>query len=312
MSEAKISIIVPIYNVETELSRCVESILVQSYGCLEVILVDDGSTDGCPDKCDAFEKMDARIRVIHKSNGGLSSARNAGLRLATGDWVLYVDSDDYIVPDACERLLSIGEKCACDIVVGDAMREFGDGRELMAHASLNDGGCYPPNELIEKAVKACEWHAPACFNMYRRDFLIENDLYFVEGLLHEDMEMQPRVFLAAESIAYCAYPFYRYVDRPSSIMNASKINDRVEAMEGIYAEWKARFEKIEDLELRRVLNGHLAKCYLRSCCEFGRRIDVAGVTPSFIIANSLNAKELVKAITFAVAPSKYLNLGGGR
>lgn len=312
MDKAKISIIVPVYNVEAELPRCVESILAQSYGNLEIILVDDGSTDGCPVKCDAFERMDARIRVIHKPNGGLSSARNLGLRAAIGDWVLYVDSDDYIVPDACERLLSIGEGCACEIVVGDAVREFDDGQELMAHASLDNGRCYSPSELIEKAVKAGEWYAPACFNMYRRDFLIKKGLFFAEGLLHEDMEMQPRVFLAAENIAYCAYPFYRYVDRASSIMNASKTYNRVAAMEDIYAEWEARFEKVDDPKLRRALNGHLAKCYLHSCCEFECRIDVAGITPSFIIASSLNAKELLKAIVFAVAPFAYLKLGGDR
>lgn len=307
---SKISIIVPVYNVEHELSRCVDSILNQSYSNIEVILVDDGSTDRCPSICDAFVMKDRRVRVIHKPNGGLSSARNAGLREASGEWILYVDSDDYILNDSCERLIAVGVKYDCDIVSADAIREFNGGREYMVHGSLADGKCYPSRDFIIKTVKPCEWYAPAWLNLYKRSFLIENNLFFVEGLLHEDMEMQPRVFLAAKTVAYCAYPFYRYVDRASSIMNASKVDERVTAMEWIYSNWKSKFEAIEDGELARALNGHLAKCYLHSCCEFGHVLTVAGITNVYLLNSSLNAKEFIKAIFFAIVPSIYIKVGG--
>lgn len=312
MSKPIISVVVPVYNVEHELSRCVDSILVQSYANIEVILVDDGSTDGCPSLCDAYEKKDSRVRVIHKSNGGLSSARNAGLNCATGEWVLYVDSDDYILNDSCERLLAVGTKYDCDIVSADAVREFNGGQEYMVHGSLADGECYSSRDFIIKAVKPCEWYAPAWLNLYNRSFLIENNLFFVEGLLHEDLEMQPRVFLAAKTVAYCAYPFYRYVDRASSIMNASKVDERVTAVKWIYSNWKSKFEAIEDKELASALNGHLAKCYLHSCCELGFVLDVLGVDRFFLIRNSLNVKEFIKAVIFAVMPFAYLKLGGVR
>ena len=307
---SKISIIVPVYNVEHEPSRCVDSILNQSYTNIEVILVDDGSTDRCPSICDAFVMKDRRVRVIHKPNGGLSSARNAGLREASGEWILYVDSDDYILNDSCERLIAVGAKYDCDIVSADAIREFNGGREYMVHGSLADGKCYPSRDFIIKTVKPCEWYAPAWLNLYKRSFLIENNLFFVEGLLHEDMEMQPRVFLAAKTVAYCAYPFYRYVDRASSIMNASKVDERVTAMEWIYSNWKSKFEAIEDGELARALNGHLAKCYLHSCCEFGHVLTVAGITNVYLLNSSLNAKEFIKAIFFAIVPSIYIKVGG--
>lgn len=307
---SKISIIVPVYNVEHELSRCVDSILNQSYSNIEVILVDDGSTDRCPSICDAFVMKDRRVRVIHKPNGGLSSARNAGLREASGEWILYVDSDDYILNDSCERLIAVGAKYDCDIVSADAIREFNGGREYMVHGSLAEGKCYPSRDFIIKTVKPCEWYAPAWLNLYKRSFLIENNLFFVEGLLHEDMEMQPRVFLAAKTVAYCAYPFYRYVDRASSIMNASKVDERVTAMEWIYSNWKSKFEAIEDGELARALNGHLAKCYLHSCCEFGHVLTVAGITNVYLLNSSLNAKEFIKAIFFAIVPSIYIKVGG--
>lgn len=307
---SKISIIVPVYNVEHELSRCVDSILNQSYTNIEVILVDDGSTDRCPSICDAFVMKDRRVRVIHKPNGGLSSARNAGLREASGEWILYVDSDDYILNDSCERLIAVGAKYDCDIVSADAIREFNGGREYMVHGSLADGKCYPSRDFIIKTVKPCEWYAPAWLNLYKRSLLIENNLFFVEGLLREDMEMQPRVFLAAKTVAYCAYPFYRYVDRASSIMNASKVDERVTAMEWIYSNWKSKFEAIEDGELARALNGHLAKCYLHSCCEFGHVLTVAGITNVYLLNSSLNAKEFIKAIFFAIVPSIYIKVGG--
>ena len=307
---SKISIIVPVYNVEHELSRCVDSILNQSYTNIEVILVDDGSTDRCPSICDAFVMKDRRVRVIHKPNGGLSSARNAGLREASGEWILYVDSDDYILNDSCERLIAVGAKYDCDIVSADAIREFNGGREYMVHGSLADGKCYPSRDFIIKTVKPCEWYAPAWLNLYKRSFLIENNLFFVEGLLHEDMEMQPRVFLAAKTVAYCAYPFYRYVDLASSIINTSKVDERVTAMEWIYSNWKSKFEAIEDGELARALNGHLAKCYLHSCCEFGHVLTVAGITNVYLLNSSLNAKEFIKAIFFAIVPSIYIKVGG--
>ena len=94
-----ISVIVPIYKVEPYLHRCVDSILAQTYQNIEVILVDDGSPDSCPEICDEYAAQDERIKVIHKANGGLSSARNAGLDAASGDWVSFIDSDDWIEPD---------------------------------------------------------------------------------------------------------------------------------------------------------------------------------------------------------------------
>src|SRR5699024_8305216 len=106
MMQGKISIIVPVYKVENELDRCVQSLMKQTYKNIEIILVDDGSPDQCPKLCEQYAKEDERIRVIHKKNGGLSDARNAGLNLARGEYVLYVDSDDYIEVDSCERLIN--------------------------------------------------------------------------------------------------------------------------------------------------------------------------------------------------------------
>ena len=107
MSEPKISVIVPVYKVEPYLRKCLDSIVGQTYQNLEIILVDDGSPDGCGAICDEYAAQDKRVRVIHKANGGVSSARNAGLTAATGEWIGWVDSDDWIEPDMYERMLEL-------------------------------------------------------------------------------------------------------------------------------------------------------------------------------------------------------------
>lgn len=112
-----ITVIVPVYNVEGYLNRCVESIANQSYRNLEIILVDDGSRDGCPGLCDTWGKSDSRIKVIHKKNGGVSSARNAGLDIACGEYIAFVDADDYISPNMLEKLVNGATLNNCDISI---------------------------------------------------------------------------------------------------------------------------------------------------------------------------------------------------
>ena len=132
--QGKISIIVPVYKVEEELERCVQSLVNQTYKNIEIILVDDGSPDRCPLLCDEYAQKDSRVRVIHKKNGGLSDARNVGLQATTGEYVLYIDSDDYIDLDSCERFLKATEQQKVDIVVGSAIMEKSDGScEEMLH-----------------------------------------------------------------------------------------------------------------------------------------------------------------------------------
>ena len=121
-----ISVVIPIYNVAQYLSQCVDSVLSQSYQDLEIILVDDGSTDECPKICDDYQQKDARIRVIHKENGGLSDARNAGMKKATGEWTLFVDSDDWIDQEAIAKLYQFAIENRCDIVQGNVYYVYAD------------------------------------------------------------------------------------------------------------------------------------------------------------------------------------------
>lgn len=302
-----VSIIVPVYKVEIELDRCVHSLVNQTHPNIEIILVDDGSPDTCPELCDQYAKEDNRIKVVHKENGGLSDARNAGLKKATGDYILYVDSDDYIDLDSCERLLNaIGEQ-EVDIVVGNAIMEKPNGEEKMLHSATPAGVIYSAKEFIIKSISAYQWYAPAWLNMYRREYLLENELYFKKGIYFEDMQMLPRVFLQAKRIATIDGTFYHYIVRDNSIMttdgrDSKKVNDSIE----IYRQWLEMFKNIDDKELQKYLYGILVKYYISNCKVRGiEGFVIDGMDFPFCLKNALNKKEKVKTVLFDKMPKTY-------
>ena len=188
---AKVSIIIPIYNVEKYLSRCVASVLQQTLSNIEMILVDDGSPDKCPSICDQYKEKDSRIKVIHKKNGGLASARNAGLKIATGEYILFLDSDDWIEPETVEELVSIAEQYQVDFVrfrpmyagwpnhKDGSLCDFGTESGMKEGVYLKDDivrEIYPrlfaTPQLTLGAIVAA-WRS-----LYRREFLQNNKLLF--------------------------------------------------------------------------------------------------------------------------------------
>lgn len=305
--EIKISIIVPVYKVERELNRCVQSLLRQTYGNIEVILVDDGSPDCCPEMCDEFARQDNRVKTIHKRNGGLSDARNAGLKVASGEYVLYVDSDDYIDFDSCERFMKARNNEDVDIVVGNAIMEKKDGNELINHSATPEGITYASKDFVVQAIKANQWYAPACFNMYKKDFLLDNNLYFEKGIYFEDVQMLPRVFLAADTIRCMNGTFYHYIVRDNSIMTSGKKDAaRVRDSISIYEQWFSLFKKINDTELQRYLYGVLIKYYISNCKVRGiKGFVIDGLDFSFCFRNALNSRERFKVLFFGILPGVY-------
>lgn len=175
-----------------------------------------------PEMCDEFARQDNRVKVVHKKNGGLSDARNAGLKVASGEYILYVDSDDYIDIDSCERFMKARNNENIDIIVGNAIMEKKDGNELINHSKIQEGITYTSKKFVEQAIKENQWYAPAWLNMYRRDFLLENDLFFEKGIYFEDVQMLPRVFLVADTIRCMNGTFYHYIIRDNSIMTSGK------------------------------------------------------------------------------------------
>lgn len=303
-----VSIIIPIYKVEEYLDRCVSSVVKQTYQNIEIILVDDGSPDRCPELCDAWGKKDARIRVIHKENGGLSSARNVGILEATGKYILFVDSDDCIDENACEKLLNYADDV--DLVVAEATIYYEDNQIThRVHTNLTENYVYTGTECALKEIEAGEWFAAACYNMYKREFLLNKKLFFVEGILHEDIDYLPRLFLAAETVKYMHYEFYKYIIRGSSICGTKSAKHFTDLL-GTYTRWLKLNDTIEDENVKKVYAGALSKYFMASCREHKvkKHIYPDGMNGAYLIKNALNAKERIKAIAFVMFRTLYVQL----
>lgn len=305
MNEKKISIIVPIYKVEKYLKRCVNSLINQTYKNIEIILVDDGSPDECPAICDEYANRDDRVTVIHKKNGGLSDARNAGLRIATGEYVMYVDSDDYIEEDSCERLTeSITDDV--DVVVGVCKEINPSGITFQQHTNLEENKIYEAKEYVLLSIEKNEWFAPAWLNLYRRTFLIEHNLYYKVGYYFEDIEMLPRLFLANPRVRYVNYSFYNYIIRENSIMTSPITQDKIDMTIAIYNEWMQLISDVSDIGYRNRLYGVLAKYYMANARKRNiRGWKVKGMSFTFAWKYALNGKERMKSLMFSIAPGVF-------
>lgn len=307
--EEKISVIVPVYNVEQYINRCVKSIVSQSYVNLEIILVDDGSLDNCPGICDEWEKRDDRIRVIHKTNGGLSDARNAGLEKATGEYILFVDSDDYIEKFACQKLYETISITKTDFVVGVAKNVSQKGIAFQKRSNIEENVPLDHKAFIISSIKDGEWYAPAWLNLYNRQFLKKNNLWFKKGIIHEDIEFLPRIYLAARYISYCKYPFYNYVIRDNSIMTSKITDKRINDTMKIYHLWKRQFDEIHDDELRKYLYGNLVRQYLFSCRSLGiSSWMIPEIDFKFSYKNALGCKDKMKVLLFKFLPCIYIKM----
>ena len=308
MENVLISIIVPVYKVENELDRCIESLIKQTYSCIEIILVDDGSPDRCPQICDEYDKRDQRIKVIHKENGGLSDARNTGLLAATGKYVLYVDSDDYIESDSCERFIEcIEDDVDVDVIVGAYKEVNKENCTIYRHSNLSEDQVYSAREYVINSIKYNEWHAPAWLNLYNRSFLTKNDLFYKKGILFE--EMLPRLFLAAKRVKYMDYPFYIYVIRQNSIMTSSVTDKQRQMSIEIYTSWFECFKTIEDNEYKRYLYGALVKYYLANCrSKKITRWEIPNFSFRFAFKYALNVKDRIKVILFNFTPNLYTSI----
>ncbi|MDE7184382.1 MAG: glycosyltransferase [Lachnospiraceae bacterium] len=219
--EDLISLIVPVYNVEAYLDRCIHSILKQTYQNLEILLIDDGSTDSSPAKCDAYAAKDSRIKVLHKSNGGLSDARNAGLALAEGAYIGYVDSDDWIEPDMYATLYRACVDNHAQLAVCRYFQEYKDRTEAGGNGSVVP---LAREELLKIYIGGHEDYIiynSVWSKLYKRE-LVEGML-FPKGRNSEDIMYTTRAFCRLERAVYVDRCLYHYVlDRDGSIMNASR------------------------------------------------------------------------------------------
>lgn len=251
MREMFVSIIVPVYNVEQYLKECIESILAQTWKNFEVILVDDGSTDSSGKICDEYSQKKEFISVIHKKNGGLSSARNAGIDVAQGDYLAFIDSDDVVHPRYLSELVAIVKKekadlAACNFCVGSLCR-WKNFSEVKYDIRCNEDVLKKMND--NDVVVTVAWN-----KLYHAKFFREYGLRYPVGKIHEDMFITPQILYYTKKMVITNEQLYFYRQRENSIMNSSFSIKQLDALDAIefrielFQHWNKQYLQASEYE----------------------------------------------------------------
>lgn len=236
-----ISIIIPVYNVEDYLERCVKSVLAQDYNDYELILVDDGSTDSSGQMCDEFVSTDSRIKVFHKKNGGLSDARNYGIKVSLGDYLTFIDSDDYIGPQYLSILIGMMND-DMDITVIKMKTTNCNSYELVDSGDNRE--CFQSKSAFCEMLKGTLFGVSACGKLFRR--VLFNNYIFPKGLLFEDARLIPYIFMQVKNIGYSSSAQYYYFQRSGSIIHnvaEEKEKQFISCMEELYQYTEKEYPK---------------------------------------------------------------------
>ena len=265
-----LSIIIPVYKVEEYLNKCVDSVLNALSGQedeYEIILVNDGSPDNCGAMCDEYAKKHKHISVIHKENGGLSDARNFGIDKAIGEYIVLLDSDDWVSEEFKGFVEEIKQNKGVDYFQVGYIKINPSGELLGTRANKITGLFNVSPEILSKAFIDVAWA-----KIVRRDFLIEHNLYFTKGKLHEDFEWNARLWIHAKTMFLSASNYYMYlIDRPGSIMNDFKLKNFLHIVQSATENW----ERVNNAELckkhKRVLKEYISGTIMHLTCTMYKR-----------------------------------------
>ena len=261
----KFSVVVPVYNVEPYLNQCLESLKAQDFLDYEVICVNDGSTDRSREMLSCWEAKFPQMNMIDRENGGLSAARNTGLMASQGDYVIFVDSDDWVESTMLSRLAAMAD--GIDMVCFACRRTDNESCDILT-PEQSDGWSYYNRHALEARIVpfVCVWQ-----RCYRRELLIENNLFFREGILHEDNEFTPRACLKVQSVKVIPDVLYNYRVRPGSIMTTRGLRSK-ESLALIGNELSELFVNETGIEKTTVYRA-LTQCYQMAFLENDREDD---------------------------------------
>lgn len=214
----KISVIIPVYNTEKYLDKCIQSILNQTFGDFEIIAIDDGSTDSSLEILKKYEK-DQRFIIIHKENEGQAVARNIGIKKATGKYITFVDSDDYIDKNMLEDLYHLVQEKDADIAICDILKE--SEREKIVFKNYWDVN-------IEKNKNMMTSHMGPVARLYKKELFINHNIFFKEKIIYEDLATVPLLAMASKKIEYINKPYYHYIIRENSTMQKITYSEKLE------------------------------------------------------------------------------------
>jgi len=214
-----VSIIIPVYKVEPYLKRCLDSVITQTYPFIEIILIDDGSPDNCPSICDKYASLDSRILVVHKKNGGLSDARNVGLDRASGEYITFVDSDDWVHPLYVENLLHLSAKTDSDISIAEILKTNYTKNQHIQKKICNS--MLTPQKAVTRLFSKTEASfIAACGKLFKTDII--KQFHFPCGKIHEDEYVNYQWLYKAQRIAYTNQVLYFYFQHSDSITGSCK------------------------------------------------------------------------------------------
>ncbi|RAS79922.1 glycosyltransferase family 2 protein [Priestia endophytica] len=254
-----VSIIVPIYKVEKYIQRCIDSLTNQTFSNIEIILVDDGSPDNCPTICDDYANVDSRIKVIHKENGGLSDARNAGMEEATGKYIIFIDGDDYVELNMVEKAIEAAQLSKSNVVIWGFYADYVDDNEILIKSVVHqhESGVFRRNEYKNIVIgKHLIGNLGYAWNkMYELSFLKENNFKFTKGLsLVEDIVFNSPVLSQSEKITFLDEPLIHYMQRPRITLGTKFYEDYFEikklaisSVENLLRAWGQDNEKISNI-----------------------------------------------------------------
>lgn len=308
-----LSIIVPIYNVEKYLKKCIDSLInqIKNEEDVEVLLIDDGSTDNSIEICDIYADKYSYIQVYHKKNGGLSDARNFGIRKSSGDYLIFIDSDDYVDLKLVSEVKKNINKNP-DIILWDARYVNEDDVEInnikykMKHVALKKDEIYSGKMVLENSFeKVKELPTAVWLGAYKRSFIEDEVLFFEKGLLHEDEMWTLKVIFEAQSIIYINQDLYCYRIRENSIMRNNDKNKRhIEAYVYIYNSLIEYFNlKVKDKNLLELIMDNLMKRYLHALSmweAYKYKETLKRISKKNIIKYSKSKKNKLRAYVFGL------------
>ena len=268
------SIIIPVYNVEKYLTKCVESIFAQTFTDYELILVDDGSTDNSGIICDSFAAKNKAVKVVHKPNGGASASRNAGVNAAQGEYIVFMDSDDYILSE--HFLEKIHNKIGVSDILLYKHQKFIDGTTELLPCSYSYSYIKENDSYVDKVCKLVKndaFYGMAWIKTIKRSLLTENGIQFEVGLVGEDMDWNYHLITHVSSIEVIDEPFIAYRQRANSVTTSLKLKNLVDFIY-ILQKWSRKVnEEIADETLKKALFGSMAKYYSNLLITYNRVID---------------------------------------
>ncbi len=292
----KISIIIPIYKVENYIHRCIESILSQSYTDFELILVDDGSPDNCGEICEEYAKLDYRIKVIHKQNGGLSDARNAGLDIAKGDYIGFVDSDDYIEKDMYEKLLNACVNYQAEISMCGRYDVFEN--ELTPVFSFEGHRVWSSKEAIENLLTWNSIDSSACDKLFEKSLF--DNIRFPVGRYNEDIFIMTKILFDAKKIVHIGESKYYYYHRSNSITTEKFSENKMDLLDASQQVLDFVSDKYPDLKSKAVSFHHKGIIYLLSILQ--SKTSKSQFQDSYKVL-----RKLLPEITLSILSSKFID-----